>query len=84
MLLAGMGWPLAEAYHPAALLSKDSTTWKRTMQGPGLQPVHDEFKVQLLTLQLVSLCYHQAAASAKQDLKWLCCQPKYLLNTHSG
>ena len=55
MLLAGVGWPIAEAHHPAATPGADSPTLGRTMQGSGLQSAQDELKVQVLSLQVVSL-----------------------------
>ena len=49
-LLTGLGWPLAEALHPAATPGADSAALGKQMQGFA----QDELKVQILSLQVVS------------------------------
>ena len=48
MLIHGLGWPLMQ---PQA--GVDPTEANRGISGPGLRPVEDELKAQLLTLQVV-------------------------------
>ena len=57
MLISGLGWPVAEAHHPAAAPAEDGLAVRRTMQGPGLQSIHDELKLQVHSLQVVRLVY---------------------------
>lgn len=57
MLMSGLGWPVAEAHHPAAAPAEDGLAVRRTMQGPGLQSIHDELKLQVHSLQVVRLVY---------------------------